>query len=389
MRRGQVAVAVERLAVRQRQRSPRGPGVGQPHPSAEVLPEVHHEGLPAAYRPDGRRADLLDSPDRRRDGADDGDIHITCDGGLPGAAAGHPIQARIAHVRIVHARIVQIRIIQGQVVYGRLARAAVLSLAAYEVGRGDMRRRHAPARAGARRHLPAGSGPHLELRAQREVPAVLVRGPRQPDLAPVPAVGQQDREHVPPRRHQGRDVVGLVLHPGAVLGVAGCELDVADPPSVQERLVQAEGRHVQPGRAGRGGLEGRPEPVRRPMPGRGPLILHHADPPRRPVRLVQQARLEPDGIAPPALAQIGPHLDPGLGAAPGPVEDRQPDERLDPAVHPPGVETVVGAHPVGVLYRRPVRQPPAQGGLVPAARGVPADDLSPYGGPHEHRPRRP
>lgn len=50
----------------------------------------------------------------------------------------------------------------------------------------------------------------------------------QPDLAAVPAVGQQHREHVPPRRQQRRDVVGLILDPGQVLGVARRQFDIAD-----------------------------------------------------------------------------------------------------------------------------------------------------------------
>ena len=174
--------------------------------------------------------------------------------------------------------------------------AVVLPLAADEVGRGDVGRRHAPARAAARHHLPAGPGPHLELRAQRQVPAVLVRGARQPDLAAVPPVGQQHREHVPPRRHQRRDVVGLVLDPRAVLGVAGGQLDVADALPVQERLVQAEGRDVQPGLAGRGSGEGRPEPVRGPRP----LPRAAGPPPRRstaptsPRRTAGRPRARPD-----------------------------------------------------------------------------------------------
>src|SRR6266566_2427523 len=78
--------------------------------------------------------------------------------------------------------------------------------------------------------------------ATRHVLPVFVRCPRRSHLAAVPAVGQQDGQHMAPRPHQRADVVGLVLNPSAVLRVARGEFDVADAPPVEERLVQAQGR---------------------------------------------------------------------------------------------------------------------------------------------------
>jgi len=64
MRRGQVPVAVAPFAVRQRQPPPGRPGCGQPHPPVDVLPEIHHEGVPVAPRPYRDRPDLLHPPGR-------------------------------------------------------------------------------------------------------------------------------------------------------------------------------------------------------------------------------------------------------------------------------------------------------------------------------------
>jgi hypothetical protein len=229
-----------------------------------------------------------------------------------------------------------------------------------------------------RHDLPLQPGPHLELGAQRHVVAELVRRARQPHLAAIPPVGQQHGEHVPSRPQQRRDVVRLVLHPCAVLGVAGGEFGVANARAVKERLVQAERGEVQAGRGERRNVDERPEPVGGAGALRWPFGLRHADPPSPPVLLAEQAGFEPDGVAPLALAGVGPHLDLRQDRPPRAVEDRQPDERLGRAVHPASVVAVVGAQPVGVLHRGAVRQPPAQGRLVPAPQGVPAGDLSPY-----------
>ena len=223
VRGGQIPVGVEPLAVRQRHRAARGPQLSQPHPAAEVLPEVDHEGVPAAHRPHGGRPDLLHPAHRGSDRPDDGDVDV----------AGNSLAPR--------------SVVKGHVVHARLQPSAVLSLAADQVGRGDVRTRGSPARLAGRRDLPARPGPHLELGAQRHVAAVLVGRPEQPDLAAVPPVGQQDGEHVPARPRQRRDVVGLILHPRAVLGVTRREFGVADTRAVQERLVQAERGEVQPG----------------------------------------------------------------------------------------------------------------------------------------------
>ena len=68
----------------------------QPHPAAEVLPEVRHEGAPAAYRLDGYRPDLTDPPDRRRDRPDDGDVDVTRDGAAPRPVVERHIVHRVA-----------------------------------------------------------------------------------------------------------------------------------------------------------------------------------------------------------------------------------------------------------------------------------------------------
>jgi hypothetical protein len=185
---------------------------------------------------------------------------------------------------------------------------------------------------------------------------------------------------VAPRPQQRRHVVRLILDPRTVLGVAGGEFGVADAGAVQERFVQAEGGDVQPGLGERRNVDERPEPVG----GAGALLrpfgLRHADPPGLPVRLAEQAGFEPNGVAPLALARVGPHLDLRQDRPPRTVEDRQPDERLGRTVHPARVVAVIGAQPVGVLHRGAFRQPPAQGRLLPAPQRVPADDLRPYAG---------
>jgi hypothetical protein len=197
-------------------------------------------------------------------------------------------------------------------------------------------------------------------------------------LAAVPSVGQQDGEHLPPRPRQRRDVVGLILHPRAILGVTRREFGVADTRPVQERLVQAERGEVQPGLGRRGNVDERPEPVDGPRALLRPFGLLDTDPPGLPVLLREQAGFEPDGVAPRAFAQVGPHLDLRQGRAAGTVKNRQPNVRLDRAFHPARVVAVVGAQPVGVLDRRFLRKPPAQRRLLPAPQGVPAGDLSPY-----------
>lgn len=183
MRRGQFALAVEPLAVRQGEALAGRPESSQPHPPVEVLPEVHHEGVPAAHRPHGGRPELLYPPDRGYGRTNYGNSDVTHDCPAPGPVVQHSV----VYVRVVH------RLLQPP---------AVLPLAADEVGRADVGRRDAPARLAGRHDPPALLGLHLELRAQRHVAAVLVRRPRQPDLAAVPPVGQQDGEHVAPRPHE-------------------------------------------------------------------------------------------------------------------------------------------------------------------------------------------
>jgi hypothetical protein len=168
-------------------------GEGQPHPAAEVLPEVHHEGVPVAHRPHGGRPDLLHPADRGRQRADDRDVDVTRDGHTPRPAAERGVVER---------RVVERRVVDGRVVHGRVEQPAVLSLAADEIGRGDVGRRDAPARVAGRHHLPALLGLHFELGAQRHVVAVLVGRPRQPDLAAIPPVGKQDGEDVAARPHE-------------------------------------------------------------------------------------------------------------------------------------------------------------------------------------------
>src|ERR1700727_692801 len=79
----QVPVGTEPFPVRQGQPAACRPWSCQPYPAVDVLPEVHHEGRCLAQGPDRDRLDLLDPPDGRRDGPDDGDADVARDGGTP------------------------------------------------------------------------------------------------------------------------------------------------------------------------------------------------------------------------------------------------------------------------------------------------------------------
>ena len=93
---------------------------------------------------------------------------------------------------------------------------------------------------------------HVQLREQRDVVAVQVRVTAvEADAAPVPAVGEPGAERVLALGEMVGDVVGVVAQPLAVDGPARRQGVVADARSVELHLVQAVGRHVEPGRGHR------------------------------------------------------------------------------------------------------------------------------------------
>ena len=86
----------------------------------------------------------------------------------------------------------------------------------------------------------------LKLREQLRLRPVLVHDAVGAAGAAVPAVGKLHRQLVFAGAKHVRDVVGLVLHALAVVGIAGGHHEVADLFAAETRLIQAAGRDVQP-----------------------------------------------------------------------------------------------------------------------------------------------
>ena len=68
----------------------------------------------------------------------------------------------------------------------------------------------------------------------------------EPEETSVPPVAEHGAEHVLPLREQRRDVVGLVLDAPVVVRPAGGEHVVTHPRAVDQHLVDAAGRRVEP-----------------------------------------------------------------------------------------------------------------------------------------------
>ena len=86
----------------------------------------------------------------------------------------------------------------------------------------------------------------LELREQLRLRAVLVHDAVGAAGAAIPAVGELHRQLVFALAQQPRNVVALVLHALAVIGIARRHHEAADSFAADARLVEAAGRDVQP-----------------------------------------------------------------------------------------------------------------------------------------------
>ncbi len=114
--------------------------------------------------------------------------------------------------------------------------------------RGEHRRRRAGAPAVAGRHHLARSVGEAELKLRQEAarrrPERIAAAGR--DVAGVPAVADVRAQHVRAAPHQAGDVVDAVEHAVAEVGAFGRQQRIADTQAVEERLVGAERRRIEP-----------------------------------------------------------------------------------------------------------------------------------------------
>jgi hypothetical protein len=191
----------------------------------------------------------------------------------------------------------------------------------------------------------------VQLGEERGAVAPLVGGAHHADLAAEPAVAEQHGELVRTRHDQVGHVEGLRLQPRVVLGVAGSQLVVAHPSSVDEHLVQAVGGGVEP-RSGNLPADSHcaPQLVRGTTPGRCRLVLRRPNPDRGPVLGVEQTGLQGDRLRPVAVAAVGAHLHLHADAVPRAERRERPrHEHALLAVEPAAVGVGVGPDPVGQL----------------------------------------
>ena len=203
------------------------------------------------------------------------------------------------------------------------------------------------------------------LGEEAELRSPLVVGPRQPDLAAVPAVGQDRAERVHPGAYQRRDVIRLYLEAVAVFGEPGSQLRIANPRPVQERLVDPVGSGIQPRAHDRDVRAARTHP-RTSIAGRCPGggcsedstgSIHSAD--QSPGSSSPTSNTS--GVGPVALPEVRPHLYLPSNARPrAQGRPRVLDEHAVGALHPAGVPAVVAADPVGELSARALRKPPRE-----------------------------
>jgi hypothetical protein len=194
------------------------------------------------------------------------------------------------------------------------------------------------------------------------------------DIAAPPAVGYHRREDVAALAHHAGDVVRLVLQPAVILRPTRRQLGIADPFTVEPRLVHATSGRVQPrahrwsvhsersaqvqrgrqetGRRVEGWVarrDGRPEAVRvAPDPHRGPVVaVEQAGLEPAPGRAGRRAGLVPD-LDPPEVPggrterrAVPRHEQPVAGLAPAAVP--QPTGRVVDVTGPVGGRDAVGA----------------------------------------------
>lgn len=186
---------------------------------------------------------------------------------------------------------------------------------------------------------------YFQLGQQLGLGAVLVEQPPGPTGTPVPAVRQLDGEGIFPILQQQCHIVGLVLHPLAVVGVAGGQDEIAHPVPVELCLVQPAGGDVEPGLFDTSGGEALAEAVY------GVTVLFpggvvSGDPVCCPGFIFGKPRLK-TGLGPVArLAGLVPQADlPGDGGARGDgfAAPRRPHGgAFHPAAVPESVSAVIG-----------------------------------------------
>ena len=175
--------------------------------------------------------------------------------------------------------------------------AVVFDLSCDRVGRDQLPHTCCPFRVG-RHGQPVG----FELTKKCQRVSVPVRSTTHTELAPVPAVGHHDLPSVRPLDQERRHVVGLDQLLGRIAGEPRSQFQITHALTVEEALVDAMSRRVE---ACPGGCSLQ-----------GELFLQHQrlaviaggfDPVGAPVTLLQEARFEPPGRRPGALALLAPH----------------------------------------------------------------------------------
>ena len=232
---GELALPVQHLAKAQEHPLPRPGPQGEGNVAGDVLAKVQH----GFARGGGE--------ERRGQALMFGDGHVVRGGGH-NRVAGHSCAPGIGGL--------QPRVHNFPVLVVGKADGAVVA-----PGPGAVRADH------LRRAVRMGN---LQLGQELCLRAVLVLQPPRAAAAAIPAVGQLHGQRVFARVQKGRHVVGLNLHPPAVIRQAGGQDEISCPRAVEPRLIQAAGGDVQPGPAHGGHGEGLAEAVH----GIPPLPVH-------------------------------------------------------------------------------------------------------------------
>ena len=213
---GDVTVAVEPLAMGEGDLCALRPEAGEADPAVDVLSGVDH---PAArcQLGDRHRWQLLDATDGWR-----GRFDV-------------PIEAMVLDL------------------YGRPRRpvgpgsaaAEIVDLAGDEVSAEDVARCRPPGPVGPDAGRRAVGEGDVQLRQESGGGAIVVDTAGDAVLAAPPPVAEQRTDDVVALHEQRGDVEGLDLQTRSIGGPAGCQLLVADPSTVHERLVEAVRRGAQ------------------------------------------------------------------------------------------------------------------------------------------------
>ncbi len=251
-------------------------------------------------------------------------------------------------------------------------------------------------RAGGRH--PVGSGRHRartdrDLAEERDGRAVVVRALIDAVTPAEPSVAEQDRPTVRAVRQEVGDVVGLYLKGRGVGREARSQLEVADAPTIEERLVDAARGGVQTGRSLGAlvlvvDLELVSEDVHRSFSGREWFGFVWLDPSRLPVGGLEQSGLERDRVGPRRCARLGPDANPPRRRLSRPQRLERPRNEHVVRGFESSRPTIAEFDFVGALFHRAGGQPPRQpwSGLVdPECRSVQVFDAQPVGEVHLER----